>query len=114
MSFFFLLTLLIPNSAVGTESEQQALGRLTTVRTSPRHPSEHPPTMATAQARPIDRILLLFPQTPIELRDRGVLYYRLNRFGESRQDLKDYLELSPTAEDAAIVQRLLNQIEQAE
>lgn len=58
----------------------------------------------------IERILLLFPDLPIELRDRGILYYQLNRFSESRQDLEAYLALAPTAKDAAILQQLLDQI----
>lgn len=55
----------------------------------------------------IERILLLFPGTPPELRDRGVLYYRLNRLAESRQDLEAYLAAVPTAEDAGVLQQLL-------
>jgi regulator of sirC expression with transglutaminase-like and TPR domain len=56
----------------------------------------------------VERILLLFPETAIELRDRGILYYRLNRFTEARQDLEDYLALVPTAEDAAVIQEILD------
>ncbi|UBF27259.1 transglutaminase-like domain-containing protein [Kovacikia minuta CCNUW1] len=59
----------------------------------------------------VERILLLYPDAAIELRDRGVLYYRLNRFTEARQDLEDYLALMPTAEDAAVIQELLDVIE---
>lgn len=58
----------------------------------------------------IERILLLFPNLPLELRDRGILYYRLNRLSESRQDLEAYLALAPTAQDAPILQQLLDQI----
>lgn len=60
----------------------------------------------------IDRILLLFPDLPLERRDRGLLYYRLDRFDESRQDLEAYLTLKPTAEDSAVVRQLLSQIRQ--
>lgn len=58
----------------------------------------------------IERILLLFPNAPLELRDRGVLYYRLQRFNESRKDLEEYLAILPTAPDATIVQQLLDQM----
>jgi regulator of sirC expression with transglutaminase-like and TPR domain len=58
----------------------------------------------------VERILLLIPSVPTELRDRGFLYFRLNRLVEARQDLEDYLTLAPTAEDAAIVQQLLEQV----
>lgn len=60
----------------------------------------------------IERILLLFPQAAIELRDRGILYYHLNRPTEARQDLEEYLTLMPTAQDAPAVQELLKQISQ--
>ncbi|MGI0485987.1 SirB1 family protein [Pantanalinema rosaneae CENA516] len=59
----------------------------------------------------IERILLLSPQAPIELRDRGILYYRLNRLTEARQDLEDYLALMPTADDASVIRELLDAIE---
>jgi regulator of sirC expression with transglutaminase-like and TPR domain len=57
----------------------------------------------------IERILLLFPNAAIELRDRGVLYYRLKRFTEARQDLENYLILMPTAQDAPAVRELIKQ-----
>jgi regulator of sirC expression with transglutaminase-like and TPR domain len=58
----------------------------------------------------IERILLLFPKAPMELRDRGILYYHLDRLSEARQDLIDYLKLFPQAEDAIAVQHLLDRI----
>lgn len=56
----------------------------------------------------IDRLLLLFPDAASELRDRGILRYRLNQFSESRQDLEQYLTLNPTADDAIAVRQLLD------
>lgn len=58
----------------------------------------------------IERILLLFPDSAIDLRDRGILYYRLNRFTEARQDLEDYLTLVPNAQDAQIIKSLIEQL----
>lgn len=58
----------------------------------------------------IERILLLFPESPSELRDRGILYYRLNRFTEARQDLEDYLTLVPNAKDAPIIKGLIEKL----
>ncbi|MGB3512857.1 MAG: tetratricopeptide repeat protein [Microcoleaceae cyanobacterium] len=55
----------------------------------------------------IDRILLLFPDAVMERRDRGILYYQLNRWAEARQDLESYLVNYPDAEDAAIIRQLL-------
>jgi regulator of sirC expression with transglutaminase-like and TPR domain len=59
----------------------------------------------------VDRILLLFPTALSEQRDRGFIYYKLNRFVEARQDLTDYLEQMPNAPDRSVVMEILNQIE---
>ena len=58
----------------------------------------------------IDRLLLLFPNAPLELRDRGIVYYRLNRLTEAQRDLELYLVLAPTAQDAPAIQSLLQTI----
>jgi regulator of sirC expression with transglutaminase-like and TPR domain len=60
----------------------------------------------------IERILLLFPEAALELRDRGMLYFRLNRWVEARQDLEAYLEKMPRADDRQVVQQLLQRIGQ--
>ncbi|NDJ16028.1 SirB1 family protein [Myxacorys almedinensis] len=59
----------------------------------------------------IERILILFPEAPFELRDRGVIYFRTDRWIEARQDLEAYLAIMPAADDRAIVQNLLTRIE---
>jgi len=60
----------------------------------------------------IERILLLFPGTAIELRDRGILHYHLGNWATAYQDLEAYLAKVPDAEDAATIQKLLSQIVQ--
>lgn len=60
----------------------------------------------------IERILMLFPGIPAELRDRGILYYHLGQWVEAYQDLETYLAKVPDAEDAAIIQQMLNQMVQ--
>lgn len=67
--------------------------------------------MLTKALAATERILLLFPFAPLELRDRGVLYYRLNRWPEARQDLEDYLAIAPTAEDVSVIRQLLDSID---
>ena len=57
-----------------------------------------------------ERILVLFPEAPLELRDRGLLYYHLNRLGLARADLERYLLEMPDAEDGFAIQQVLNQI----
>jgi regulator of sirC expression with transglutaminase-like and TPR domain len=60
----------------------------------------------------IERILLLFPEAISERRDRGIIYYQIGRWQESRQDLEMYLNNFPRAQDAAIIRRLLERISQ--
>jgi regulator of sirC expression with transglutaminase-like and TPR domain len=59
----------------------------------------------------IERILLLFPDAPLEQRDRGLLFYQMGRWIEATQDLENYLVSAPHADDAAIVQQLLKRME---
>ncbi|HEY9674677.1 MAG TPA: SirB1 family protein [Waterburya sp.] len=58
----------------------------------------------------VERILLLFPEEPIELRDRGLIYYQLGYWSKSAQDLELYLAMLPNAEDAHVIRRLLEQL----
>ena len=60
----------------------------------------------------VERILLLFPDAPMELRDRGLLYFQMGRWAESSQDFNIYLAMLPNAEDAGVIRQLLTQIEQ--
>ncbi|MBD1890331.1 SirB1 family protein [Coleofasciculus sp. FACHB-SPT9] len=59
----------------------------------------------------VERILLLFPDAPMELRDRGLLYFQMGRWSEASQDLNIYLAILPNAEDAGVIRQLLTQIE---
>ncbi|PSB10415.1 hypothetical protein C7B76_24215 [filamentous cyanobacterium CCP2] len=59
----------------------------------------------------IERLLLLFPDAPMEQRDRGLLYYQMGRWTEASQDLENYLNQMPSAEDASAVRELLRRIE---
>lgn len=58
----------------------------------------------------IERLLLLFPDAPMEQRDRGLLYYQMGRWTEASQDLENYLNQMPSAEDASAVRELLRRI----
>lgn len=60
----------------------------------------------------VERILILFPDAPSERRDRGLLYYQLERWLEARQDLEIYLANFPTAPDAGVIEELLERIEE--
>ncbi len=60
----------------------------------------------------IERILLLDPEAIYERRDRGILYYQMGRWVESRHDLEAYLsELPPSqhhSPDVDIIRQLLD------
>jgi regulator of sirC expression with transglutaminase-like and TPR domain len=59
-----------------------------------------------------ERLLLGDPDTVMEKRDRGVLYYQLGRWVEARQDLEDYLGQIPQAPDRPLIHQLLDRITQ--
>lgn len=54
-----------------------------------------------------DRLLLLEPDQPTDLRDRGLLYLEIGHFAGAMRDLTSYLAGSPTPSDAEKVRRLL-------
>ncbi|HEY9610468.1 MAG TPA: SirB1 family protein [Allocoleopsis sp.] len=58
----------------------------------------------------VERLLLLFPDAPTELRDRGLIYYQLGYWSKAVQDLDLYLAMLPNAEDAPAIRRLLEQL----
>lgn len=58
----------------------------------------------------VERVLMLFPDAPVELRDRGLLYYQLGRWTEASRDLELYLAMLPHAEDAGVIRQLLKQL----
>ena len=60
--------------------------------------------------RAINLILQLYPQNPIEIRDRGLVYYQAGQFNQASQDLAVYLVMSPDGEDVPTIRQLLNQI----
>ncbi len=50
-----------------------------------------------------DRILMLTPDSPTELRDRGVLYQKLECFAGARADFERFLQLAPNDPSADAV-----------
>ncbi|MEM7032698.1 MAG: tetratricopeptide repeat protein [Chloroflexota bacterium] len=47
-----------------------------------------------------DLTLLIHPNLPSEVRDRGLIAYRLNRLNDAIYDVRNYLLLAPKAKDA--------------
>lgn len=60
----------------------------------------------------IERLLLLQPDSTIELRDRGLTYYRLKKYAQARTDLEAYLRRFPYAEDKGKIQQILVEMRQ--
>lgn len=56
----------------------------------------------------IDRVLMLRPSSPVELRDRGLLLARVGRKNEAVAELERYLDFSPSAPDATRVRTLID------
>jgi regulator of sirC expression with transglutaminase-like and TPR domain len=48
--------------------------------------------------------------SPAELRDRGIIAYRLGKLRDASRNLKQYLDLVPDAEDADVVRQYLQQV----
>ena len=53
----------------------------------------------------VERILLINPRTPQEIRDRGMVYYKLEALPKAMIDFETYLKLAPDAQDASIIKQ---------
>ncbi|OGF13257.1 MAG: hypothetical protein A2W00_08550 [Candidatus Eisenbacteria bacterium RBG_16_71_46] len=60
----------------------------------------------------VDRLLLLCPDDAQEMRDRGLLLYRLKRYGQALEGLNRYLAAQPHAADRETVERHLQTLRQ--
>ncbi len=59
-----------------------------------------------------DRILLLNPVLPAELRDRGVVHFHLKHYSRALHDLNAYLELIPQPNDEEEIRQQIKAIRQ--
>lgn len=59
-----------------------------------------------------DRCLLLAPDAPTELRDRGLMYHGLDCARPALMDLERYLELDPEGEGSDAIRKLVGQLHQ--
>jgi regulator of sirC expression with transglutaminase-like and TPR domain len=60
----------------------------------------------------VERLLILEPEAPSEIRDRGLLSCQLKRFARALEDLEQYLRLASDAEDAGVIRDHLRSIRQ--
>lgn len=59
----------------------------------------------------VDRILLFVPDTPRELRDRGILYQRLECYAAALRDFERYLQLAPHDTAAPTIRGILPELQ---
>ena len=59
----------------------------------------------------IDRLVALYPESPQERRDRGLVHYQLQHHEEALVDLKFYLEATTENRETEAVQRLVSRLE---
>lgn len=62
----------------------------------------------------VERTLLLAPDEPDELRDRGMISYQLECYSAALADLSRYLELAPQASDANQIKETMRMLRQLE
>lgn len=58
----------------------------------------------------LDLVLLILPNHPLELRERGLIYYQLQQWSKASKDLELYLTLLPQAQDAVAIRQLLDKM----
>jgi len=59
----------------------------------------------------IDRMLVLQPESSVDVRDRGFALHALNRHEDAARELRRYLEMSPGAPDAGQVRGIVDAVE---
>jgi len=59
----------------------------------------------------VDRILVLAPDLPREVRDRGILYHRLECFAAALRDFERYLQLAPDDDTAQLIRETLPELQ---
>lgn len=58
----------------------------------------------------IELILTIYPKHPLELRDKGLIYYQLGEWEKARTDLETYLAISPRTEDHQAILKILEKM----
>jgi regulator of sirC expression with transglutaminase-like and TPR domain len=58
----------------------------------------------------VERILLIRPSIPVEIRDRGVILARLGRDAEALKELETYLREAPEAGDSEKIQGIVEDL----
>ena len=62
--------------------------------------------------RVLDQLLILDPSAASDIRDRALLYIKLEAYVHAMEDLETYLRLVPDADDAAVIKAQLESLKQ--
>ena len=60
----------------------------------------------------LDQLLILDPSSTNEIRDRGLLYIKLECYAQALDDLETYLRLAPGGDDAAMIKAQIESVRQ--
>ncbi len=103
LSEIYLQTVKLEPHFLEPVSHRQILGRmLTNLKYIYLNCQQYPKVL-----RIIELLFIVFPNHPMELRDRGLLYYQLGQWQNAIHDLELYLAILPTAQDADAIHQLL-------
>jgi regulator of sirC expression with transglutaminase-like and TPR domain len=58
----------------------------------------------------LDQLIILDPSSVSEIRDRGLLYMKLECYVQAMEDLESYLRFAPDADDAAMIKAQIESI----
>ncbi|HEX7733704.1 MAG TPA: transglutaminase-like domain-containing protein [Ktedonobacteraceae bacterium] len=89
-------------------SAKQLLARmLTNLKNLYRHKGDYSRALMAC-----DRLLLINPDQPAELHDRGILHFHLKHYSRAIHDLGKYVELAPQADNVEEVRQQIKMIRQ--
>ena len=55
----------------------------------------------------MDKLIVMNPRLPEEVRDRGIIYYQIQAFRFALKDFEGYLSVNPEADDAQVIHQYI-------
>lgn len=56
----------------------------------------------------IDKLIILNPDVPEEIRDRGIVYYQMQGFKKALSDFEVFLSMAPESQDSDVIQQYMD------
>jgi regulator of sirC expression with transglutaminase-like and TPR domain len=56
----------------------------------------------------LDRLVTLSPETPEEIRDRGIVHYQQEAYRLAKKDFETFLSVAPEAPDSDLIRQYLH------